>query len=83
MPTHVSNASQVLYRTLGEPPQGGPFSFAALLMNQTGADDEEEDDNGDEEFDRQWGLSGGVVITVPEPPTAAVAEPAGSDGGAP
>ena len=68
---------QVLYRALGEQPPGGPFSFAALLTNQTGAGEECEEEEDDEEW-RQWEgsvtMGASAVEQEPPPPGEALTE---------
>ena len=48
--------SKVLYRALGEnQPPGGPFSFAALISNQTGAAEGDAEEDGDDFWMESWG----------------------------
>ena len=67
--TLASTEIQVLYRALGEQPPGGPFSFAALLTNQTGAGEEDCEEEEDEEW-RQWegSVTLGAAPSEQEPP---------------
>lgn len=71
--------SKVLYRALGDKqPPGGPFSFAALISNQTGAEGCEAEENAEDFWMESWGPRPGEE-TAPEaedaPPGAQPLDP--------